>query len=216
MTRTLVLNAGWLPINVVDAFDAVCDVFTGRAKCLDTRTFVTHDFESWVENWSDAIDEAKANSMRVVSTADEESPISLVLPEIVILAEYKGLGGRKVNHRRPKFSRTNIYRRDKNTCQYCGKKFKTEDLTMDHIQPKSKGGHADWLNIALACIPCNSKKDNKTPAQAGMKLIRQPFIPKAADLICSPAERLKNKIGSKPLRTWEQFIGKMYWEVELK
>ena len=210
MSRTLVLNAGWMPINVVSAYDAVCDVFTGRAKCLDTRTFVTHDFESWVQNWEDAVQEAKQNEMRVVSTGS----LSLVLPEVVVLVDYKGLGS-KVNHRRPKFSRTNIYRRDKNTCQYCGHKFKTEDLELEHVIPKSQGGMATWKNIVLACTPCNRRKDNETPKQAGMKLIREPVVPKASELGSNPLERLRKKVGSKPLGTWEQFLGKMYWEVEL-
>lgn len=212
MARTLVLNSGWVPINVVDALDAACKVFNGKAKFLDTRTFIVHDFESWVENWEDAIAEARANSMRVVST----SSLSLVLPEVVVLLEYKGMGAKVKQNKRPKFSRTNVYRRDNHKCQYCGQRFKTEDLTMDHVVPKSKGGIAEWRNIVLACTPCNSKKDNRTPVQAGMRLIRQPRVPKAGELASSPVDRLRGKIGSKPLKTWEQFIGKMYWEVELK
>lgn len=212
MTRTLVLNSGWVPINVVDALDAVCDVFTGRATFLDTRTFVTHDFESWVENWDDAIAEAHANSMRVIST----SSLSLVLPEIVVLLDYKGMGSKTKDSRRPKFSRSNVYRRDKNTCQYCGHKFKTDELELEHVHPKSQGGAATWKNIVLACTPCNRKKDNRTPQQAGMRLIKEPRIPKAGELASNPMEKLRGKIGSKPLRTWEHFIGKMYWEVELK
>jgi len=210
--RTLVLNAGWVPVNVIDAFDAVGDVFAGKARCLDTSTFMIHDFESWVDNWDEAIAEARVNEERVVST----SSISMILPEIIVLAEYKGMGAKASRRGKPKFSRTNIYRRDKSKCQYCGVKFKRENLTMDHVVPKSKGGLTEWTNIVLACTPCNRDKDNRTPKQAGMKLISEPREPNRSELATNPLEKLKRKIGAKPLRTWEQFLGKMYWEVELK
>lgn len=76
-----------------------------------------------------------------------------------------------------KFSRSNIYKRDSYRCLYCGNKFKEDDLTMDHVIPRSLGGRTTWINIVSSCFPCNSKKSNRTPQQAQMKLIEQPRYP---------------------------------------
>lgn len=211
--RVLVLNKSWIPINVIDAFEALQKVFKGRALCVDAQTFGTYDFESWVLTWDDAIRTAKiAEGQRIVKT----NGMSLVLPEVIVCTEYRGFGW-KVNHRRkPKFSRRNLYLRDRNTCQFCGKKFHTEDLTMDHVVPKSKGGKVCWTNIVLACTACNNRKSNLTVQAAGMRLIRQPFEPKVEDLKLNPVDRLKMKLGRVVPKNWEQFLGKMYWNVELK
>lgn len=212
MTNVLVLNSHSVPINVISVLKAVHKVMSGRARFYDAATYKTYDFEGWVENWEDAIKEAKiASDRRVLSAAN----CGLVVPEIIICTEYGGIGY-KVSHRKPKFSRANVYRRDKNTCQFCGHKFRTEDLTIDHVKPKSKGGKLEWTNVALACTPCNNRKGDKTPEQAGMRLIRRPFRPTGEDLKRSPMESLRYKIGRNPPKTWEQFIGKMYWNVELK
>jgi len=104
-------------------------------------------------------------------------------------------------------------------CQFCGKKFKTDELTVDHVMPKSKGGEMTWENIVLACVSCNNKKGDKTLEQAKMKLIRKPVRPLVDDLKRSPMERLLYKVGNRPPKTWEQFLGKfmstMYWNVAL-
>ena len=71
-------------------------------------------------------------------------------------------------------TRDNIYARDKFTCQYCGKKFPVRLLTLDHIMPRSRGGSNRWDNLVAACNPCNNRKDNKTPAEAGMHLLHHP------------------------------------------
>jgi len=81
------------------------------------------------------------------------------------------------NKQRVKFSRQNVLARDRWTCQYCGDKRKTMDLTFDHVIPKSRGGKTEWENIVMACKECNHKKDNKTPREAGMKLRHQPYRP---------------------------------------
>lgn len=73
-----------------------------------------------------------------------------------------------------KFSRINIYGRDKYTCQYCGKKKALRLLTFDHVVPRSRGGKTGWTNIVTSCSDCNRKKADRTPAEAGMKLLKEP------------------------------------------
>lgn len=75
-----------------------------------------------------------------------------------------------------KLSRKSILARDDHTCQYCG--FRGSNLTLDHVVPKHRGGATDWHNLVCCCLPCNNKKGNRTPQEAGMKLRRQPKKPR--------------------------------------
>ena len=73
------------------------------------------------------------------------------------------------------FSKKNILRRDNFTCQYSGSN--DNALTVDHIFPKSRGGKSNWINVVVACKPCNLKKGNQTPSEKGMQLIKKPSMP---------------------------------------
>jgi len=76
-----------------------------------------------------------------------------------------------------KFSRQNLYVRDRRTCQYCGTPFECKDLTYDHVVPRSRGGQTEWNNVVTCCTACNLKKGGRTPEEAGMSLIRRPKTP---------------------------------------
>jgi 5-methylcytosine-specific restriction endonuclease McrA len=105
-----------------------------------------------------------------------------------------------------KFSRANIYARDDYTCQYCGKKFPSEDLTFDHVVPVATGGQKRWDNIVAACFRCNHKKGGRTPEEAGMKLVRQPTEPHWL-----PAFHVTFRLKSPP-ESWRDYL---YWNIEL-
>ena len=77
-----------------------------------------------------------------------------------------------------RFNRMGVFRRDKNTCMYCGKPFRTAELTIDHVQPASKGGKTNWHNCVTSCFDCNNKKRNRTPEEAKMKLLVKPVVPR--------------------------------------
>lgn len=105
-----------------------------------------------------------------------------------------------------KFSRQNIYARDRYRCQYCGEKYPTEDLTYDHVLPKSRGGKTAWENIVTCCIQCNRMKGGRTPKEAHMRLVRKPVRP-----TWIPALRIT--IGYKDIpESWRDYL---YWNVEL-
>ncbi|NCO59323.1 MAG: HNH endonuclease [Deltaproteobacteria bacterium CG_4_8_14_3_um_filter_51_11] len=109
-------------------------------------------------------------------------------------------------HIQPRFSRQNIYARDNHCCQYCGAKMSPEELTYDHVIPKSRGGKTEWSNIVTCCMPCNRKKGGATPQEAGMKLLRKPTRPK-----WEPA--LKITVGYRDVpQSWRDYL---YWNVEL-
>jgi 5-methylcytosine-specific restriction endonuclease McrA len=110
------------------------------------------------------------------------------------------------------FSRINIYMRDGWKCQYCGKKKHTKELTFDHVQPTSKGGKTNWLNIVTACRTCNLKKADKTPEEANMKLMKAPEKPKW--LPQQMILRMKNIP-----KEWEPYVDMKsldYWTTELE
>ena len=97
---------------------------------------------------------------------------SIRIPSIVRLVRYIGLRKREV-----KFSRENIYARDRYQCQYCGRRESPQGLTYDHIIPRALGGKTEWTNIVTCCIPCNRQKGGRTPEQAGLKLQKKPTKP---------------------------------------
>ena len=76
-----------------------------------------------------------------------------------------------------KFSRENIYARDKYCCQYCGERLRSQELTCDHVVPRSRGGSTEWTNLVTCCPACNRKKGGKTPQEAGLALLRNPGRP---------------------------------------
>lgn len=91
------------------------------------------------------------------------------LPSVIRLLEY-----RRIPHQSRALTRKNILLRDRYTCQYCLKTLPASELTMDHVVPRSRGGASTWENLVACCIPCNNRKGNRTPEEAGMKLHRTP------------------------------------------
>ncbi len=116
-------------------------------------------------------------------------------------------------HGHPKFNRKNVLLRDRYCCQYCGKKFKSEELTYDHLIPKSKGGKTEWTNILMACEGCNGKKGNKMPnysgrKQSGLRPLKQPRIPTNAELLKAGLDLLPDQVK-------QDYLSWLYWNVAL-
>jgi len=95
---------------------------------------------------------------------------------------------RRPHHQR-KLTKIEVFNRDHHTCQYCGRQ--TKELTLDHVIPRGRSGEHTWENIVSACIPCNRRKGGRTPGEAGMKLLRQPHVPRN-DGFCVPYNLLSN------------------------
>ncbi len=157
-----------------------------------------------VINWKKAITLLFLNKVEVVEeygTEVHSISFTIKLPAVVRLLR---MVKRPKTH--VKFSRQNIYARDKYRCQYCGKRSASEELTYDHVIPKSRGGTTRWENIVTCCIDCNRKKGGRTPEEARMKLTRKPSRPQWL-----PAVRVT--IGFKEIpRSWRDYL---YWNLEL-
>ena len=112
-----------------------------------------------------------------------------------------------------KFSRENVYTRDKGKCQYCSKAVKRPEATYDHVVPKSKGGRTTWDNIVIACSLCNQKKKALSPAKAGMRLKTKPIRPKSLPNIYTFTMTWRDGM---PL-TWKDFMATyQYWNSDLE
>ncbi len=198
----LVLNKLFMAVHIISvrrAFILLCKDLAEVVSQEDGQ-FSTYDFETWRE-----VSEFRAKHFRKedddwVRTASSE----IQVPRVIRLLAYEKLPKQTV-----KFNRRNIFARDHNQCQYCGKKFPTTELSLDHIVPRSQGGQSTWENIVCACIACNVKKGGRTPKQAHMTLIRKPEKPKRSPL-------LNLKLTLSKYQSWKTFLENAYWSVELK
>lgn len=108
-----------------------------------------------------------------------------------------------------KFNRENVYARDRGLCQFCGVQVPRKELTYDHVIPRAQGGTTRWDNVVVCCLPCNQRKGNRTPEQAGMRLLTKPVRP--AKLLEGTRAFLQYREGM-PLQ-WKSWL---YWNVELE
>jgi len=199
-SKVLVVNQSWRPINIKLAWEAVNDVLNDQADIVD-ENWALYSFEEWIETWSDAAAIAKLQDDQIIYA----TRFKFRAPEIIRLKEFDNMPPSK-----PKCTRAGIFTRDNYTCQYCGKVFKAKELNIDHVHPKSRGGKGTWENLVLSCISCNSKKMDRTPSEAGMKLLKEPRAPHWT--------ALKGKLINKKRmpKSWEGILGKMYWNTELE
>lgn len=189
---TLVLNSAYLPIDRVPWFDAITNLITGRAEVVDC-------YDATVRSGSSAGVDLPGTFM-ALSTG--ETGVWRV-PSIIRFL------GKAVFHRRNvKFNRHNVWLRDGGHCQYCNVKLRTEEFTYDHVLPQSRGGKTQWENIVCACIPCNHTKGNRTPQEARMKLLREPFRPTQLPGQLSPVLSWKEGMPE----SWRSFLESVrYW-----
>lgn len=106
--------------------------------------------------------------------------------------------------RRIRLSRKNVMIRDKHTCQYCGKKLPASQLNLDHVIPRSRGGETKWTNIVACCLEHNARKGNKTPKEAGLRLLRDPLPPNW----CLGQEIVENLASGTIPEAWAGFLPK--------
>ena len=202
--RVLVLNKHWKPISTTTVSRALNKLINRRYKVVG-NDYGLYDLDQYIDSWQDAVKLAKAKEQnrKLFNNPNFQFPI----PEVVIAIEYEGFYSTLYTVR---FSRRNVFSRDKNTCQYCGKVFRKDCLNIDHVIPYCQGGTTCWENVVLSCIRCNSKKADRTPQQAGMTLLRLPRKPTALEL------GLKIIPNGDVPKSWEDFLGKMYWNTEIK
>lgn len=201
--HVLVLNRLWMAVRVTDARRAFSLLVRGLAEVIrvDDGSYTAHDFEGWAdlsrERARFLAERHKFDWVRTVR-------LELAVPKVVRLLGYDRLPRQDV-----KLNRRNIFARDANHCQYCGKAFPTSELSLDHVVPRARGGQSSWENLVCCCVACNARKGGRTPSQAHMTLVRKPVKPKRNPVISL-------RLGSDKYASWQPFLDNAYWSVELK
>lgn len=187
----LVLNSLYQAVQVTGLRRAFRLFYSGRARAI-SQEFVCYDFD----DWCDLVPRAKDPVIRTPRC-------HILIPQVIQLVHYDRLPNREV-----RFTRRNIFYRDRNRCQYCGMIFAQRHLNLDHVVPTSRGGKSNWKNVVCACIECNTRKGARLPREAGMKLIRLPRKPAGVPLLRTMW------LGPCP-EEWKTFLDEAYWNVEL-
>jgi 5-methylcytosine-specific restriction endonuclease McrA len=188
---TLVLNRSWQPVNVATVARALVMVWSDTARVVDPNDYQLYDWSDWAQ----LVPQDGQLFVRAVSQR-------IRVPEVITLNDFNRLPSSTVA-----FSRRNIFKRDRMSCQYCGRKLQGDELTIDHVVPRSQGGKSTWENCVLACIRCNHTKADRTPARAGMKLRKPPRQPAWNPVYSQHSARFKS---------WAKFISDAYWDAELE
>jgi len=201
-SSVLVLNRSYVAIHVVSvkrAFGLLCKSLAEVIHVGEDQSYQAYDFWTWKE-----FSELKAQ-IGEKEDADWVRTVSfeIMAPRVVRLLVYDRLPKRVV-----RFNRRNIFARDGNRCQYCGQKFPTPELSLDHVIPRSRGGKTAWANVVCSCTACNKRKGGRTPREAGMKLVKPPREPRRSPVI-------HMKLRSGKYRSWKAFLSSAYWSVEL-
>lgn len=186
----LVLNRNWQPVNITSVARSMSMLFSGTARVVDPETYQLFDWDDWARL-------EPGENDRFIQAISKR----FCVPEVITLVTFDRLPKSTVT-----FSRRNIFKRDKYTCQYCMAQPPHDELTIDHVIPRAQNGQSTWENCVLACVACNHIKADRTPEQAHMRLRRKPERP-----AWSPAySRHKMRIGS-----WKKFLSEAYWNTEL-
>lgn len=188
---TLVLNRNWQPIRVTTVARSVVMLWNDTARVVEPQTYELYSWEDWAKL-------QPAEGELFIQAVSERFRV----PEVVTLTNYDRLPQAAVS-----FSRRNLYKRDHYTCQYCGAQPGPEELTIDHVQPRSRGGQSSWTNCVVACVECNSRKADRTPDEARMRLKKPPKRPNWQPIYSNHGLRIES---------WKQFLSEAYWNVELQ
>ncbi len=192
-TAVLVLNRYYQPVHVTSVKRAFSLLYQGVAKAIDAQ-YRLYEFADWAE--------LSASEHEAIATVNRR----IRIPRVVVLSAYELLPKGRV-----RFSRLNIYARDGDTCQYCGRQLPRSDLNLDHVVPRSQGGRTSWENVVCSCVSCNLKKGGRTPEQASIKLLKKPVRPRWTPFFRGASKRVT-------YREWLPFLtlaDASYWNVEL-
>ncbi len=209
MSNVLVLNSSYMPIQVTTLKRTLKLLFKEKAEVVSVEEgkYASYDFSSWEE--MSLLSKDIWDKNKSYSYFNHNNSI-FGIPKVIRLVDYNKIPVKL------RINRRNIILRDDHKCQYCGKKKSLSELNIDHIIPKSKGGKNTWENLTCACISCNSKKRDRTPKEANMKLLNHPVKP----TIYLMFKKYLNGLKIEDAKEWvhffpQDFISEAYWSVSL-
>jgi len=197
----LVLNRSFVAVHVTNVRRAITLLFRHLAEVVDTEAgqFAAYSIDSWRE----------LSALRAELAGPDEDWIRAVGYDLQAPRVIRLVSCDRSPRQGLRFNRRNVFARDGNLCQYCGRHFPTSELSLDHVVPRSRGGMTSWENIVCACVACNVRKGGRTPQEARMQLVRQPVKPKRSPLLAI-------KLGNLKYASWRSFVDSAYWTVDLR
>ncbi len=181
-SSVLVLNRSYIPIHVTSVRRAVSLLYRDFAHAVNEE-YRTFDFDEW----------RRFTGRRRADTIGTPSGW-LRIPRVIVLLRFD-----RIPRRHVRYSRINVFARDRFTCQYCGNRPHRSQLNLDHVIPRSLGGKTTWENVVCSCLDCNRRKGGRTPAQARLRLRRAPGRPR-----WSP--RMNLAVGRSRYAEWHPFL----------
>lgn len=204
-SKVLVLNRAYAAMRIVSARRAFGLLARSIAEVIYVEPaeggggrYANYDLESWIE----------VSALQREFERDKHDWVRTMRFDIAVPRIIRLLGYDRIPEQTVKLNRRNLFARDRNRCQYCGKIFPTSDLSLDHVLPRSRGGGDSWENLVCACIKCNARKGGRTPDEAHMRLTRKPERPRRNPMISL-------RLGHEKYQSWRAFLDHAYWSVEL-
>lgn len=205
LSSVLVLNRAYVAIHVVNvrrAFGLLCRNLA-EVIDLDDGQYANYDFESWL-----LVSDVRADGLTLDDDDWSEDWIrsvnfSVLVPRVIRLYAFDRIPKHSL-----RFNRRNLFARDGHRCQYCGHEKPLSQLSVDHVQPRSRGGDNSWENTVCCCVSCNTRKGSKTPVEAQMRLISQPKKPRFNPL-------LARKLDNPKYECWRTFLKAAGYSVEV-
>lgn len=186
------VNRSLQAVHITSARRAFVLLYTEVAKALDD-TWIGQDFRTWASVAPKQGEPSLGTSRGLMR-----------IPRVIQLIDYDRMPRATV-----RLSRRNIFLRDAYTCQYCARRSSARDLNLDHVMPRSRGGPTTWENVVCSCRVCNLEKGGRTPAEAGMKLLRRPARPRWSPVLALAFTPARPK-------EWEPFLSTLPGARELE
>jgi 5-methylcytosine-specific restriction endonuclease McrA len=196
----LVLNKLWQAVNVIAAQRSISLLYARNCRVVveENNTFSLYTWPEWLDY---GVKDGKPSISGL--------QFAIQVPRVILLNSFSGLP-----HKEVEYSRHNIFERDDYTCQYCGLKMSKRNVgthNLDHVTPRHQGGKTAWDNIVLSCVECNTKKANRNPEQAGMKLLKVPKKPRWRPFAGSKLRSVDPEIRKE----WASHMDIHEWRVEV-
>ncbi len=200
----LVLNRSYAAVRVVTVRRAFVLLYRDSAEVIhaENGAFFNYDFPTWCELsqiWTEQCATTGLNGHDWIRTVR----LSIQAPRIIRLIRFDRAPWSSI-----RLNRKTVFARDGNRCQYCGRVYPTNQLSLDHVTPRSRGGTTCWENVVTCCLRCNSHKGSKTPTEADMNLVQRPVAPRRNPI-------LKRTLENPRYQVWQPFLGQAECPVDL-
>lgn len=195
-SSVLVLNRMYVAVRVVNVRRAFVMLYRESAEVIhvENGNYANYDFQTWCE-----LSQCWCEESPLLDGPDHGDWVRAVrfriqAPRIIRLLRFDQTPRQTV-----RLNRKTLFARDSHRCQYCGHAYPVSQLSFDHVTPRSRGGRTCWENVVTCCLDCNSRKGDRTPQEAGMRLQVQPAKPKHNPV-------LKITLGNPRYQVWQPFL----------